>query len=487
MGVLFFVLFGLSNTASASCVGKNNSIHHFNFSNIYPLMASKKKVTNKAKIASAAAKEIARMKIVTAAKARQASKAKNPKPKNPRRVIQEQPVGYNANPQFSMSNIDDETKVYSFSVLQPFRAFAMGLRPGIPDNSIAPTFKFSSRSVFTLNPVANGTTFSLRVIATPFGNMANIYTTVYAAGVPLTYAAIDDPGYASWPTTLDYVRTVAYGFRVRSTTALLNASGQCTGVQGEINNVKTTSTSVLNNMATAATFSLSSPSSVGQVVRTPLNGSVAQDLEYWLYSSSAGNATNCLVFDLTGCSALTNSYEFEVVKHYEARPISSSASLCPSSVSGGDPSQAAKILSKAINSDPVTSQARSVKQDGEKDPSLSSDIDSVFGGVQSLLRLGTKVGSVVSGIGRFLFGKEKLLRHLESLGSNERKLLQQYLDTHKTLELACSVISKEVSSERRLQALGLEPGMEGLVEELVNRRAAECKFSDWERVNKSGV
>lgn len=478
MGVLFFVLLGLSNTASASCVGKNKSIHFNKSPNINnsPMVAKKKK----AKAPSE------RVKIVVEKpKPRQKekkAKAQKPKPRNPERkhMIQEQPIGYNANPQFNIADIEDETKVYAYSVLQPFRAFAMGLRPGVPDNSIAPTFKFSTRSVFTLNPVANGATFSLRVLIYPFGNMGVIYTSVYAAGVPTTYVAINDPGYASWPTTLDYVRTVSMGGRMRSTTALTSAAGQCTTVQGE--DVKFASTSLLNGMATAATFSLSSPSSVGQIVRTPLVGSLSQDLEYWAYNASADAASNALVFDLTGCSALTNSFEFEVVKHYEARPLAASASLCPSSVSGGDPSHAAKILSKAINKDPISSQARAVKQDGEADPSVASDVSTVFGGAQALLRLGSKVGSIVTGVGRWLFGKEKLLRHLQSWDESDYKLMQQYLDTHKTLEQASAVINSEVQSELRLKKLGLQPGMESLVEELVSRRA-ESKNNDWERVN----
>jgi hypothetical protein len=397
------------------------------------------------------------------------------------RVIVENPVGFSRANSVGSPNVDTETKIYSFAVLQPFEAYARGLHPGIPDNSIAPTFKFSSRMVMTINPVANGGTFSTRVLLSSFGNGSFMQATTYTAGVPSAYTSTNDPGYSSWSTNLELVRCVAMGMRLRNTTALTSASGLGTMVQAEFANVQLTSSAALAQMATASNFSLASTSSVGQIVRVPVSGSVVQDLEYWVYNSTAGNNSQILVFDITGAASTASSYEVEVIKHYEARPLAASATLLPSNISGGNPAEAARILGTAIGADPISSSSRSVKCEGDEDGSLIKDVNTIWGGAQALLRVGATVGKALGSFGKWLFGHEKLVRHMSVFDEKDWELFNSYVVRSKHVKEAFQKLNSDFLSQQRREKIASLPIYDDLIEEIASKAGPWVRLEEDEK------
>jgi len=325
------------------------------------------------------------------------------------------------------SDVAQNTEVYVHSVLQTFDAFERGFHPGVPDMSLRPTYRWQSKITVNLGTALNafGTTYDLFFMVANSGIRHYYNSTAFAAGTGLVSATANtsDPSYTNWATSFDAVRMVACQCRVRNESPVTAEAG--IAVQGMMtfgNNASYTFQQ-LSEEAESITRTLSNPGDVGVLTWVPVSGAFTDDTEFYAPATLPINSSSvAYIWIQTPVSG--QLFSFEVVTMWEGLVVPIQESFLTPSVVLNDPMVAQMKMFQALENQPLYSQGRTVIRDDGPIDAIFRDINSIWGGIKSVLNLGGTIKSLITGGLGSLFGsEEKIFRVLCTLTDKETQYL----------------------------------------------------------------
>jgi len=226
---------------------------------------------------------------------------------------------------------------------------------------------------------------------------------------------------------VDRVRQVACEFKLRNTSVVTAVGGAI--VMGRMGNNELPYTSHLSWGATSAcvdvaTHSIGKPGDVFKGVWMPVprstsgSGAPTSDWEFQLPASTQTSEDTDLFFWVQ-TPAAGQTFELEVVTHYEAIVVPGQEQVYLPTVCIADPTMAASLTAQALSKTPLSTQVRSVETD-------DGDIASVVKDAAAVYSAG-KV--VVSGVKRAW----SWIKGLFAIHTSDERALQILLDQGMTL------------------------------------------------------
>lgn len=313
-------------------------------------------------------------------------------------------------------NPESATQEYVFALLQTFEAEERGFRPGVPDISLRPTYRWSSHATFTAATVLNAytTTWDLLLYAIPAGVAHIYYSTAFSAASGKLTAATGyaDASYSTWATNFDAVRMVACQFRVRNITAVTSQAGQAQQGANLFGNMTNYTFAQFSNSSESCTRTLASPGDVGVVTWVPVFDQYTGDTEFIFPSTAAAN-TSTAAWTWIQTPVAGQQFSVEIITMWEALVIPNVQSIIEPTMLLNDPMEAQALLYKAFKNQPAYSLERTVIKDDGVVESTIADLRSIWGGVKSAIGLGKRVSSWISSGWNSMFGVgEKLMRYV---------------------------------------------------------------------------
>jgi hypothetical protein len=286
----------------------------------------------------------------------------------------------------SLADIHRAAEDYAFCLLETAKAAVLGMCTGVPDNTMRPTYKFSTYSNVQVNTAVNGSTNDLFVRVAPAMSNQIQVATAFAAGLPTTFSYTNNPAYSSMSTWVQFLRVSAMEVQLRNLTQVQNQGGVC--LQGNCD-WATSGTTTWTNLAQARRFmtrTLGKPGDVGRVAWTPVSGVGVDntifdcsDSQWKIYS--AGNQTgDTMVMFWCQCPAaqymlvtVTTMIEVLVLPNLES--VYNPTTILIDSV------EANACIMAELSKFPLTDLARNVFTDDGLNEFMEHEAKSMIGGL----------------------------------------------------------------------------------------------------------
>lgn len=331
----------------------------------------------------------------------------------------------------------DATRDSVTAFLQPFLAYQERLQPGLPvvgDNQAL--YGFWTRNVIQVTDVAfaagpnAGSWVAIRPWLTNQLTTATAYSDVI--GTPNAFVGSNDPFNAACVANFEYMACGYQGVRVKNLTPVLSQGGESLLARSTHDTV-VSSYAAARVSGTSFIKSAADPGVMMQMAYQGLTGMVpavaGTIVDYGLLSPTVtiyDGKSSTLLFRSQSGAANPQTWEIEVVTCYLARPFSNTSVFFAPTKHEVDMMKFDRLVDRAEAATPEYSVARVAMKDDGQNPTILSDLQTIWNGAAAVGRVATAAWTGLTS----LFGLQAEQRHLRALAFiNDDDDLKEFTDS----------------------------------------------------------